>query len=132
MKPSPALCRRRSRASTTEFDYPSSTNTTALGVNKNDEIVGVYVDSANQMHGFTLTSPLNNAKWHSIDDPNGVGTTTINGVNDNGDLVGFYIDGAGNTDGFLAKPATSTGSQQHASGQGQSSSNLIQWFMSHL
>lgn len=113
----------------TEFDFPNSTNTQALGVNENDEIVGDYTDSAKQMHGFVLISPLHNAKWHSIDDPNGLGTTTINGLNDNGDLVGFYVDGAGNTDGFLAKPVTtSTTSQQSA----QSSSNLIQWFMSHL
>lgn len=86
----------------TEFDFPQSTNTTALGINNFDQIVGVYVDGAKQMHGFLLSNPLHNAKWHSIDDPNGVGTTTINGLNDKGQLVGFYVDGAGNTDGFLA------------------------------
>jgi len=85
-----------------EFDFPHSTNTSAFGVNQYDQIVGVYVDSANKMHGFLLSSPLHNAKWRSIDDPNGVGTTTINGLNDKGQLVGFYVDGAGNTDGFLA------------------------------
>ena len=86
-----------------EFDFPHSTNTTALGVNNSDQIVGVYVDGANKMHGFLLSSPLNHAKWQSIDDPNGIGTTTINGLNDKGQLVGFYVDGAGNTDGFLAQ-----------------------------
>ena len=86
-----------------EFDFPNSTNTTALGVNQYDQIVGVYVDSAGKMHGFLLSNPLKNARWQSIDDPNGVGTTTINGINDDGNLVGFYVDGAGNTDGFLAK-----------------------------
>ena len=87
-----------------EFDFPGSTNTTALGVNKNDQIVGVYVDGAGKMHGFVLTNPLHHAHFQSIDDPNGVGTTTINGLNDNGQLVGFYVDGNGNTDGFLATP----------------------------
>ena len=86
-----------------EFDFPHSTNTSALGVNQYDQIVGVYVDNAKQMHGFLLSSPLHHAKWQSIDDPNGVGTTTVNGLNDKGQLVGFYVDGAGNTDGFLAQ-----------------------------
>jgi len=87
-----------------EFEFPHSTNTTALGVNRYDQIVGVYVDSAGKMHGFILTNPLHHARFQSIDDPNGVGTTTINGLNDNGQLVGFYVDGRGNTDGFLTTP----------------------------
>jgi hypothetical protein len=88
----------------TEFDFPQSTNTTPFGINQNDQIVGSYVDSNNMMHGFTLSNPLHNAHWTSIDDPNGIGTTTINGLNDKGQLVGFYVDSAGNTDGFLANP----------------------------
>ena len=79
-------------------------NTTALGVNKFDQIVGVYVDAMGKMHGFLLNHPLNHAHFHSMDEPNGIGTTTINGLNDKGQLVGFYVDGAGNTDGFLATP----------------------------
>jgi len=86
----------------TEFEFPHSTNTTALGVNNFDQIAGSYVDSLKKMHGFLLSSPLHHAKLQSIDDPNGVGTTTINGLNDKDQLVGFYVDGAGNTDGFLA------------------------------
>ncbi|HKV57935.1 MAG TPA: hypothetical protein VJO32_06625 [Ktedonobacteraceae bacterium] len=86
----------------TEFSFPNGTNTMPFGINKTDQIVGSYVDAAGNMHGFLLSSPLNHAKWQSIDDPNGVGTTTVNGLNDNGQLVGFYVDGAGNTDGFLA------------------------------
>ena len=68
------------------------------------EIVGAYVDTYGATHGFTLKSPLTNAHWTSLDDPNGIGTTFVNGVNDMGDLVGFYTDAAGNTDGFLATP----------------------------
>jgi hypothetical protein len=86
-----------------EFDFPHSTNTTALGVNSSDQVVGVYTDTAGKMHGFLLSSPFNHAKWQTIDDPNGIGTTTINGLNDKGQLVGFYVDNAGNTDGFLRK-----------------------------
>lgn len=86
----------------TEFDFPHSTNTQPFGINKYDQIVGSYVDSAGKMHGFLLSSPLSGAKWQSIDDPNGIGTTTVNGINDNAQLVGFYVDAAGNTDGFYA------------------------------
>ena len=85
-----------------EFDFPNSTNTQALGVNLNDQIVGFYVDSSNNMHGFLLSSPLTQAHWKSIDDPNGIGSTVVNGLNDKGQLVGFYVDSAQNTDGFLA------------------------------
>lgn len=88
----------------TEFSYPNAVSTMATGINAKDEIVGVYVDSANAMHGFTLTNPLKKAKYASIDDPLGVGTTTVNGVNDSGVLVGFYVDSVGNTDGMLAVP----------------------------
>jgi hypothetical protein len=86
----------------TTFSFPNSMNTTPLGINVKDEVVGVYVDAASEMHGFTVTNPLKKAKYTSIDDQNGIGTTTINGLNDKGDLVGFYVDSQGFTDGFLA------------------------------
>ena len=73
-------------------------------MNSRDQIVGAYLDAAGASHGFVLSHPLTQAKWTSVDDPNGVGTTVINGTNDLGQLVGFYVDAAGNTDGFLANP----------------------------
>jgi hypothetical protein len=76
--------------------------TMALGVNNNDEVVGVYTPSGTTaLHEFTWT-PRHG--FTTVDDPRGTGTTTINGVNDRGQLVGFYVDGNGNTDGFLATP----------------------------
>jgi hypothetical protein len=88
------------------FSFPGSNNTMALGINKYDQVVGVYVDNAGAMHGFLASNLGGDRKpiFQTIDDPNGVGTTTINGLNDKGQLVGFYVDGAGNTDGFLATP----------------------------
>jgi hypothetical protein len=86
------------------FTFPNSTNTTAFGMNNKDQIVGSYLDAKGASHGFVLTHPLNNAKWVSIDEPDGIGTTVVNGVNDLGQLVGFYVDKAGNTDGFVATP----------------------------
>jgi hypothetical protein len=86
------------------LSFPGGSNTQALGVNKNDAIVGSYLDGSGVMHGFLLTNPLTHAKWQSIDDPNGIGSTVVNGLNDKGDLVGFYTDAAGNVDGMLATP----------------------------
>ena len=75
--------------------------TDALGVNNNDEVVGFYQVNSTVMHGFTWTPK---GGFHTVDDPNGLGTTTINGLNNRGQLVGFYVDRAGNTDGMLATP----------------------------
>jgi hypothetical protein len=83
------------------FMYPKSTSTMVFGVNDHDAIVGVYVDTAGAMHGFLLESPLLNAKFTTIDDPNGIGKTTLNGINNNSQMVGFYEDTAGNTNGML-------------------------------
>ena len=86
-----------------EFAYPNAASTTPFGINVYDEIVGSYLDGAGKTHGFTLTNPLSRARFHSIDDPNGVGSTVVNGINSKGEVVGFYTDAAGNTNGFLAK-----------------------------
>ena len=92
---------RQGRVST--FLYPNSAATTPFGINDSDEIVGSYVDGANNTHGFTLTNPLTHAHFATVDDPNGANSTVINGLNDSGVLVGFYTDAAGNTDGLLAQ-----------------------------
>jgi hypothetical protein len=85
----------------TVLNYPESTGTQALGLNNKGLVVGTYTDSANNSHGFTYTTST--AKWASIDDPSGVGTTIVNGVNDSGDLVGFYGTSPINS-GFMATP----------------------------
>jgi uncharacterized membrane protein len=72
-----------------------------LGVSNVGEVVGLWMDAAGNMHGFTWTR---SDGFQSIDDLQGQGMTTINGVNDRGQLVGFYTDAAGNVDGFLATP----------------------------
>lgn len=87
---------------TSKFTYPGAGNAQPFGVNSSDEIVGAFTDGGGASHGFTLVSPLNNAQWQQVDDPNGVGATLINGVNKMGQVVGFYTDAAGNVDGFLA------------------------------
>ncbi|KAJ3274351.1 hypothetical protein HDU76_010722, partial [Blyttiomyces sp. JEL0837] len=82
--------------------FPSSTNTQALGINKNHEVVGVYVSGTDgNMHGFIAKGleSAGNAKITSIDAPGGM-NTTINGLNDKGELVGFFISTATATNGF--------------------------------
>lgn len=85
------------------FVYPGGGATTPFGINDNDEIVGSYVDGANNTHGFTLTTPLTKAHFATVDDGAGAGGTVINGLNDSGKLVGFYTDAALNVHGFLAQ-----------------------------
>jgi hypothetical protein len=86
------------------FHFPKEMTTMPFGINDNLDIVGQYMDRKGATHGFLVKSPLHNAMWTSIDDPNGIGTTTINGLNDAMDMVGFYVDGSGNTDGMLITP----------------------------
>lgn len=93
-----------SHATYDEFDVPDSTNTQALGVNVDEEIVGSYVDARGLTHGFVLTDPTTHASFKTVDDPAGVGSTVINDVNDKGQLVSFYQDSAKNTVGFFATP----------------------------
>ena len=89
----------------TRLQFPGGSSTEALGINSSDQIVGSYVDGSGVMHGFVLDHPTGpGTTWHSIDDPNGIGSTVVNGINNAGDLVGFYTDAAGNTDGMLATP----------------------------
>lgn len=85
----------------TSFTFPGGSNTQSLGVNNHDQMVGSYDDGANVLHGFLLSDPLSRAKWQSIDDPNGIGSTVVNGLNDKNEMVGFYTDAAGNVDGML-------------------------------
>ena len=91
----------------TTYQFPGGSDTQALGISSKNKIVGSYLDGAGVMHGFVLDDPMGPVShWHSIDDPNGVGSTVVNGINTAGDLVGFYTDSAGNTDGMLATPTS--------------------------
>jgi hypothetical protein len=84
----------------TRLELPDSAFTQALGINDCGEVAGDHMDSAGLTHGFVHTR----GHFHSIDDPEGIGTTTVNGVNRFGQLVGFYVGSEGNTDGFVAAP----------------------------
>jgi hypothetical protein len=87
-----------------EFDILNvlgSTGIQALGLNNKGQMVGSYIDSAGNSHGFV--NKESTKTFQSVDDPDGVGTTVVNGINDKGDLVGFF--GAPINSGFVATPS---------------------------
>jgi uncharacterized membrane protein len=82
--------------------HTGTTCTEANGINPQSQIVGFYVDDAQQEHGFiddggaftTLDVPF----------PGAVGTAA-HGINGRGHIVGEYLDSVGQLHGFLATPA---------------------------
>jgi probable HAF family extracellular repeat protein len=85
------------------LDVPGSTFTQALGLNNNGQVVGSFIDAGGQTHGFVYY--IGTARFVTVNEPNGVGTTIVNGINDAGTLVGFYGTAPINT-GFVATPTT--------------------------
>jgi uncharacterized membrane protein len=81
----------------TPFDVPGSTFTNAWDINARGEIVGAYLDTAGQLHGFLRTKA---AKYFSIDYPSALGTWAF-GLNDSGQIVGQYLDASGNRHSYL-------------------------------
>lgn len=88
----------------TTFAAPKSTNTQALAVNWQDQIVGSYVDSNGATHGFLMSNPLNHPTWMTIDEPKANGVTVLTSLENHDYIVGYYIDSVGNTNGFLMTP----------------------------
>jgi hypothetical protein len=86
----------------TIFSFPLSLDTKALGVNWQDQVVGKFVDTKGNTHGFILTNPLNGQSWDKVDEPNAAGATVVTGIEDHRNFVGYYVDSAGKTNGFLA------------------------------
>jgi hypothetical protein len=90
----------------TDYTYPDSTNTQALAVNWQDQIVGFFVDSSGDTHGFVLSDPLAKPKWQQIDEPKAEGPTVVTSIQDKDSMVGYYQDSSsGYTNGFLATPS---------------------------
>ena len=87
--------------------YPGATNTYALSLNWQDQVVGSYTDQAGMSHGFMLTGPTRGGSqmlWQSIDAPNATQGTWVTGINNHGQICGYYVDAAGHSHGFLANP----------------------------
>lgn len=87
-----------------KLSFPGAAKTRALRVNRQDQIVGDYIDSSGKMHGYLLSFPQSGQVWQSIDDPEAVNGTTVTGVNDQDQICGYYVDGNGVQNGFVANP----------------------------
>jgi uncharacterized membrane protein len=83
-------------------DVPGAQETGPAGINNAGVIVGWYMDSYENVHGYIL----NGKKLTKLDDPKGEGTTFANGLNPNGPVwvVGSYTSSeTGKSVGFLYK-----------------------------
>ncbi|HYW48666.1 MAG TPA: IPT/TIG domain-containing protein [Bryobacteraceae bacterium] len=77
-----------------QFDVPGSASTRPSGINNSGQIVGIYADSANILHGFLRSA--DGATFTTIDVPGALpGTTYANGINNLGQIVGSYRDANG-------------------------------------
>ena len=72
--------------------------TVAEGINNRGEIVGLYVDTNGNQHGFVFCSGF----YMTIDMP-GETNTEIFSINASGEIVGSYDDAGGVTHGFLGE-----------------------------
>jgi hypothetical protein len=90
---------RRPNGQVVTFARAGADMTQAFGINKGGLVVGAYT-IGNNTFGFTWSR----GRFHTVNDPNGIGSTVIAGVNNVGDLVGYYTDSHGNTNGLLATP----------------------------
>ena len=87
----------------TTIDVPDAISTVAQDINSEGDIVGLYTDGGNKMHGFLLA----NGNFNSIDFP-GSTMTHAYGVNSRVDIVGEYRDVANNWHGFLLRDGAFT------------------------
>ena len=67
--------------------FPAAAFTQSIGLNDAGEVVGTYIDTAGNYHGFKLV----NGHYTSIDPPGSV-LTVVTDVNDSGEIVGLYYD----------------------------------------
>jgi probable HAF family extracellular repeat protein len=67
------------------LDPPGTSFTFAAGVNNKGEVVGYYIDAAQNAHGFLYSG----GTYTTLDVP-GASGTLANGINDSGQIVGCY------------------------------------------
>jgi uncharacterized membrane protein len=76
--------------------FPGPLLTYAQGLNDAGDVVGIYVDAQQQIHGFVLQGTT----YSSLDFPGAVATEAL-GINNHGDIVGNYTDSKGRVHGFV-------------------------------
>jgi uncharacterized membrane protein len=75
---------------------PRSKVTGPLKINDRRQVVGIYLDKKNALHGFLW----DDGRYRTID-VRGAASTAVLGINDRGRMVGSYIDDEGAYHGFV-------------------------------
>jgi probable HAF family extracellular repeat protein len=82
----------------TILDFPGAILTEAVGVNDDGQVVGDYMDTTGNFHGFVWANGI----FSTFDVPFPEATTTApSAINNVGQIVGFYFDDNGRVHGFL-------------------------------
>jgi uncharacterized membrane protein len=81
----------------TQIDFPEAMITAALGINNAGKIVGVFLDSMGNQHGFVMEE----TDFTQIDVPNAASTLSARGINDAEQIVIPFIDSSGFPRGAL-------------------------------
>ena len=71
--------------------------TQADAINDHGQIVGVYVDTDNSVHGFLLQHGI----FSPVEFPGGVAGGEAEGINNNAEIAGRYFGGRGGSLGFI-------------------------------
>jgi uncharacterized membrane protein len=82
----------------TTIDFPGAVTTVANGINPAGDIVGAFVDSSGEEHGFLIRA----GSFTSFDYPGSVWTEAW-GINPQGDIVGQYGLSDNTVHGFLLR-----------------------------
>jgi len=88
----------------TDLSAPNSKATYPTGVNWQDQVVGYYVDSSQNTHGFMLLNPdapASSQVWETVDDPLASGYTMVSHINTHHTITGWYKDASGGIHGFV-------------------------------
>ena len=89
---------RTKRGRFVDVVVPGSVVSGPLKINDRRQVVGIYVDKAESVHGFLW----DDGEFRTIDVPGATGTVVL-GINNRGHMVGSYIDANGAYHGFLRK-----------------------------
>jgi hypothetical protein len=85
----------------TLIEFPRATGTVAIGINDHGQIVGIYFNQSNTIHGFTY----DHGRYSQLDYPGAV-ETNLNGINNSGQVSGTYFDIFGLPHGFVYSQGT--------------------------
>lgn len=83
----------------TSIDFPGAASTAVSGINDAGQIIGTYVDTSGNEHGFVLTG----GNFLTMDEPRATTATVPTGINNLGQVAGWYRDALGDH-GYLATP----------------------------